>query len=154
MCSGDRTAGMHQFVRLSASVGRGFKSCNSSVIVRSDSSATVRMTAYIAQLNAAVKRDRAQRAEKERVAKEAARGRLTPLEERLARLLATIPIEIQREGLSLFSLQASLRGRWHHNCHRGELGLALRKLGFIRRRQWHSRFSGSVVGFEHKMNVA
>lgn len=77
------------------------------------------MTAYVAQLNAAVKRDRAQRAEKERVAKEAARGRLTPIEERLARLLATIPIEIQREGLSLFSLLDSLRGRWRGNCHRG-----------------------------------
>jgi adenylate cyclase len=41
--------------------------------------------------------------------REAARERLMPLEERLSRLLATIPGEIQREGLSLSSLQASLR---------------------------------------------
>jgi hypothetical protein len=32
---------------------------------------------------------------------EAARQRLTPLQERLTRLLATIPIELQRDGLSL-----------------------------------------------------
>jgi hypothetical protein len=72
-----------------------------------------------------------------RVATQAARERLTPLEERLSRLLATIPSEIQREGLSLASLQASLWGRWRGNCHPGELGTALRKLGFTRQRRWH-----------------
>jgi hypothetical protein len=66
------------------------------------------------------------------------RERLTPLEEWLSRLLATIPSEIQREGLSLASLQASLRGRWRGNCHPGELGTALRKLGFRRQRRWHA----------------
>jgi hypothetical protein len=99
------------------------------------------MSAYIAELNAAVERNRAQRArqraENERAAAQAARERLTPLEDRLARLLATIPIEAQREGLSLASLQASLRGRWRGNCHPGELGSALRKLGFKRERRWH-----------------
>ncbi|HTQ23746.1 MAG TPA: hypothetical protein VMI09_03560, partial [Candidatus Binataceae bacterium] len=40
-------------------------------------------------------------AEAARVEAEAARVRLTPLGDRLARLLATIPIEVQREGLSL-----------------------------------------------------
>ena len=55
----------------------------------------------------------------------------------LARLLATIPLELQREGLSLASLQASLRGRWRGNCHPGELGAALRKLGLKRERRWH-----------------
>jgi hypothetical protein len=34
------------------------------------------------------------------------------------------------------SFQASLRGRWRGNCHPGELGLALRKLGFARQRRW------------------
>jgi hypothetical protein len=38
------------------------------------------MSAYIAQLNAAVERDRAQHAEKERAANQAVRERLTPLE--------------------------------------------------------------------------
>jgi hypothetical protein len=48
------------------------------------------MSAYIAQLNAAVFREQAQRAETDRAAIKAARERLTPLEERLTRLLATI----------------------------------------------------------------
>jgi hypothetical protein len=96
------------------------------------------MSAYIAQLNAAVERDRAQRQEKQLAATQAARERLTPLETRLARVLATIPVELQREGLSLSLLQASLRGRWRGNCHPGELGTALRKLGFTRQRQWHN----------------
>lgn len=95
------------------------------------------MSAYINQLNAAVERDRAQRAERERANLQAARERLTPLEERLSRLLAAIPIKIQREGLSLPSLQVSLRGRWRGLCHPGELGKALRKLGFKIERRWH-----------------
>ena len=51
------------------------------------------MSAYIRELNAAVERDQAQHAEKERAATQAARERLTPLEERLGRLLSTIPME-------------------------------------------------------------
>jgi hypothetical protein len=95
-------------------------------------------TAYIKQLKANAAFEQAQRDEKERIATQAVRERLTPLEERLSRLLATIPSEIQREGLSLASLQASLRGRWRGNCHPGELGTALRKLGFKRERRWHA----------------
>jgi hypothetical protein len=98
------------------------------------------MSAYIAGLKAAVERDRARREEQESAAAaqaaQAARERLTPLEDRLARLLATIPPEVQLEGLSLPSLQTALRGRWKGNCHPGELGAALRKLGFTRQRQW------------------
>jgi hypothetical protein len=63
----------------------------------------------------------AERGEKDRADIQAARERLTPVEERLARVLATIPIELQREGLSLPALQTSLRGRWRGNCHPGEL---------------------------------
>ena len=96
------------------------------------------MNAYVKQLNAAVAVEQAQRAEKERAATQAARERLTPLEERLSRLLATIPSEIQREGLSLASLQASRRGRWRRLRHPGELGTALRKLNFKRERRWHN----------------
>jgi hypothetical protein len=95
------------------------------------------MSAYIAQLNVAVAIEQAKHQEKERAATQAVRERLRPLEERLSRLMATIPFEIQREGLSLASLQASLHGRWRGNCHPGELGAALRKLGFTRERRWH-----------------
>jgi hypothetical protein len=44
----------------------------------------------------------------------------------------------------LASLQASLRGRSRGNCHPGELGRALAKAGFERRRDWHK----SADGFE------
>ncbi len=96
--------------------------------------------AYIAQLKKYAEANRAaeqaRRDEKARAEADAARVRLTPLEDRLSRLLASIPVEVQREGLSLASLQASLRGRSRGNCHPGELGAALRRLGFVRRRDW------------------
>jgi hypothetical protein len=98
------------------------------------------MSAYVNDLKAMVAADEARRAQQERAEAEAmraaARERLTPLEERLARVLATIPLELQREGLSLTSLQASLRGRWRGSAHPSELGAALRKLGFTRQRRW------------------
>ncbi len=62
--------------------------------------------------------------------------RLTPLEERLERLLYQIPDETIAQGLSLDDLRRLLAGKWRGNCHPGELGAALRKLGFIRRRNW------------------
>ncbi len=105
------------------------------------------MSAYIAKLRAEsdrakAKRD-AERAEKAAAEIEAARERMTPVRERVAKVLKTIPVELQREGLSLPVLQASLRGRWRGNVHPGELGKALRQLGFERHRGWH----GKNVGF-------
>ena len=95
---------------------------------------------WMSQLEAASEARRAaqqaRRDEQARTEAKAARERLTPLDERLTRLLATIPVEVQREGLSLASLQASLRGRRRGNCHPGELGAALRRLGFQRCRDW------------------
>jgi len=81
------------------------------------------MNAYVTQLK---KLGEAEIAERSKMVCEAehkaARDRLTPLETRLEKLLSTIPIEVQREGLSLNTLQASLRGRWRGTCHPGELG--------------------------------
>ena len=94
------------------------------------------MSAYIASLNRAVGADRAEREAKKHAETQAVRDRLTPLEDRLKRLLATIPTEVQRDGLPVSALQTSLRGRWRGNCHPGELGTALRKLGFKRERRW------------------
>jgi hypothetical protein len=105
------------------------------------------VSAYIKQLQAAIERDRAKREEKERAALKASRERFTPLLERLSRLLTTIPIDIQREGLSLASLQASLRGRWRGKCHPGELGTALRKLGFKRERRWQDGSGFSALWY-------
>lgn len=62
--------------------------------------------------------------------------RLTPLEERLAKLLATIPPEIKSQGLSLLAIRNLLAGKWRGKCHPGELGVALRKLGYQRQRNW------------------
>lgn len=96
------------------------------------------MSAYLAGLAVAVEAEHAQEAERQRGLEAAARERLTPLEVRLARLLTSIPIEVQHEGLSLAQLQTSLRGRWRGHCHPGELGEALRKLGFVRDRRWRA----------------
>jgi hypothetical protein len=62
--------------------------------------------------------------------------RLTPLEDRLAKLLATIPNEIKSQGLSLPAIRTMLAGKWRGKCHPGELGISLRKLGYQRKRNW------------------
>lgn len=94
------------------------------------------MVAYIAQLNAELAAAQADRINKRRENLEAARERLRPLDERLAAVLRDIPAELQAEGLSLAALKERLRGRWRGNCHPGELGTALRRLGFTRERRW------------------
>lgn len=72
---------------------------------------------------------------------------MVPLQDRLRRLLQQIPEEVQCEGLSLMALQAQLRarGRGHMRCHVGELGEALRALGFKRERRWRSGAGFSAV---------
>jgi hypothetical protein len=102
--------------------------------------------AYVAALNAAVEREQARRDEEAQVAKQAAAEFLAPLENRLARVLLSIPVEIQRDqGLSLSSLRILLRGRQGGNCHCGELGEALRKLKFERRRSFGKYSGGSML---------
>ena len=94
------------------------------------------MSLYISRLIEASEREAAEHdSRKERLADDT-RERFAPLQDRLARLLASIPDNVQREGLSLIALQASLKGRWRGNCHPGELGAALRRAGFVRRRCW------------------
>lgn len=89
------------------------------------------MKAYLSKLHAA-----AARAAQKQSSARATRTRLSPLEDRLAKLLSTIPAEVQKEGLSLTALQISLRGRWRGSCHPGELGAVLRRLGYQRSRKW------------------
>jgi hypothetical protein len=79
------------------------------------------------------------------------RDRLKPLEERLAKLLSTIPVEIKREGLSLPAIQTMLAGKWRGKCHPGELGQALRKLGYVRSRHW-SETSGGFTALWYAPN--
>ena len=115
------------------------------------------MKYWLSQLEAAAEADRAQhqarRDEKARVENEAARVRLTPLEDRLVRLLATIPVDLQREGLSLTTLRASLRGRWRGNAHPGEIGRALRRLGFLRRRRWNNDAGFSALWYPSQQSL-
>jgi hypothetical protein len=95
-----------------------------------------RMSQLRADTEARRAEQQARQEERARAEAKAVRERLTPLDDRLTRLLATIPIEVQREGLALPALQASLRGRSRGNCHPGELGRALAKAGFERTRDW------------------
>ena len=71
------------------------------------------------------------------------RERLTPLDARLAPILSEIPPEIQAEGLSLHTLQRFVKGRWRGCAHPGELGAALRRMGWSRTRLWR----GNGIGF-------
>ena len=64
------------------------------------------------------------------------RAPLAPLDARLQRVLDQIPQSTQIEGLSLLELQARLRGRKGGLPHIGEMGAAMRKLGWRRRRKW------------------
>lgn len=68
--------------------------------------------------------------------------RLTPLEDRLKKLLSEMPEEVIARGLSLDSLRRLLAGKWRGNCHPGELGTALRRLGYVRRRDWSDAEGG------------
>ena len=61
---------------------------------------------------------------------------LGPLHARLRRVLDHIPQSTQLEGLSLLDLQTRLRGRKGGLPHIGELGAAIRRLGWQRRRAW------------------
>lgn len=63
----------------------------------------------------------------------------TTLAERLQDVLSCIPVEEQLRGLSLISLQERFTGRWRGKCHPGELGEALRELGWGRHRVWDNK---------------
>lgn len=71
---------------------------------------------------------------------------LAPLHVRLQKKVDAIPVATQQQGLSLLELQVRMKGRKGGMPHVGELASALRKLGWIRRRQW----SNSEDGFRAK----
>jgi hypothetical protein len=71
------------------------------------------------------------------------RDRLTPIEVRLEKILAEISADVQADGLSLHAIQQFVKGRWRGNAHPGELGTAMRHLGWYRTRQWR----GDEIGF-------
>jgi hypothetical protein len=87
---------------------------------------------YLAELNAHADSLRTQDAVK------AERDRRTSLDDRLKHLLGTIPPEVQAAGLSIIAVQIMLRPRGsERSCATaGQLGDALRRLGFVRERRW------------------
>lgn len=100
------------------------------------------MTAYITGLENAVRDDRTAR---EEASSRANQERFRPLEERIARLLTSVPIEHQAAGLPITFFQASLRGRQRASAQTGEIGTALRRLGFERRRCWRKGHGFSAL---------
>ena len=71
---------------------------------------------------------------------------LAPLHMRLQKKVDAIPTTTQQKGLSLLEIQVRMKGRKGGMPHVGELAATLRKLGWIRRRQW----SDSEDGFRAK----
>ena len=67
---------------------------------------------------------------------------LAPLHIRLQKKVDAIPTKTQQRGLSLLELQVRMKGRKGGMPHVGELAAALRKLGWIRRRQWSDNEDG------------
>ena len=108
------------------------------------------MNHYIKQLNQGLEADRAREAARIKLNHaaevDAARDRMRPLSDRLADLLATIPAEVKREGLSLAALAGLLRGRRGGAAQTGAVGAALRRAGWVRKRGW----SDSEDGFRSR----
>ena len=73
------------------------------------------------------------------------RERLTPLDQRLAKLLAEIPDAIKVGGLPLEALRGQLAGRYSQTARAADVAAALRKLGWTRTRCW--RGDESPEGF-------
>ena len=96
------------------------------------------MKGYLAELNAHVAEHRAQDDAVKQAQAAAERDPRTSLDDRLKHLLGTIPPDVQDEGLSIVAVQVMLRprGSEHSCCTAGQLGDALRRLGFVRERRW------------------
>ncbi len=94
------------------------------------------MVCYLEQVQAESDRVKTVREAESRTSRSEWTDRLTPLEDRLKRLLADMPEEVTVQGLSLDAIRRLLAGKWRGNCHPGELGAAFRKLGYVRHRDW------------------
>lgn len=68
---------------------------------------------------------------------------LTPLLDRLKKLIESLPPAQRQQGLPLEYFRERLLGRQAgRKVHAGELGAALRKLGYVRRRAWSESDGG------------
>jgi len=109
------------------------------------------MCTYIELVKSMSAAQEAETAELKHAEASAWRERMTPLEVRVSKLLTTVPEEIKSQGLSIPTLRNMLAGKWRGKCHPGELGQALRKLGYQRRRNWSEATSSfSALWFPAK----
>jgi hypothetical protein len=67
---------------------------------------------------------------------------LTPLTERIQKLIASLPECERNTPKTMEFFQTRLRGRKGKTAHVGEIGEALRKLGWIRKRAWSDHEMG------------
>lgn len=104
------------------------------------------LPAYSRMLNAEVERKR-----REREADTAAKGeavriahetRLTPVVDRLRKLISSLPPEVRTSPHSLEFFRQALRGRQGKCAQAGEIGIALTQLGWIRKRGWSAAAGG------------
>lgn len=104
---------------------------------------------YLEKLNAKLEQDLAKReheqADEEQKTIAAWQHAMTPLEQRLKKILDEMPEQVKANGVSLPVLQQMLKGRWRGNAHPGQLGVALRKLGYVRERRWRGDESGFIA---------
>ena len=98
------------------------------------------MSSYLEKAKASGAMQKAERQVKKDVADAAHaaswRDNMRPLRDRLADLLSSIPDDVKANGVALSSLQVQLRGRTAPKVHPGDLGTALRSLGYRRIRLW------------------
>ncbi|MES2663047.1 MAG: hypothetical protein V4629_07070 [Pseudomonadota bacterium] len=97
---------------------------------------------FLEELQDEVLRSKQEQDNQNKKAKESWLHAMTPLEGRLKILLDNIPDSVKSEGLSLPVIQKMLKGRWRGNAHPGELGNAMRKLGYKRVRLWKKTNDG------------
>lgn len=98
------------------------------------------MSPYIEKVKASGATQKAKCQTKKNVADAATaaswRDAMRPLRDRLADLLSSIPDDVKANGVALSALQVQLRGRTAPKVHPGDLGTALRSLGYRRIRLW------------------
>ena len=75
-------------------------------------------------------------------AKPAHASGLTPLVDRLRRLIATLPPEVRQQPQSIEFYAERLRGRQKPTPQRAELARCLRQLGYTRSRKWRQSADG------------
>lgn len=77
---------------------------------------------------------------------------LTPLLQRLKKFIENLPADLRNQPQQLEFFRQGLRGRQPgNNAHSGELGAALRKLGYVRRRGW-SELEGGFRALWHPLS--